>query len=217
MRTDTSQHLTPNDDIRDDPASDASTGTRKAPKNQAHATTLSHESADGSRNDFHLFPWCHAYRTMADSQNYSKLFNRGRNFEIDSAKTGSSSRSLFAVDRGLVEQDLQEMDLFLKHKTDFFERLSYQKCSPRRRRDIVDGLAEEMKNVTLSAGQNSYMHKTYPKRRNTFIAAESVFRMFLPSDFDGPTVGKYWGALYRLLIVSIGHCHATQHFKLLTN
>jgi hypothetical protein len=35
-----------------------------------------------------------------------------------------------------------------------------------------------------------------------FNAADTLFRCFLPVDFEGPTVGQYWGAVQSLVDVS---------------
>jgi hypothetical protein len=92
-----------------------------------------------------------------------------------------------------ISADLEEMNHFLGHQTNQDERRTYQACPQRKRQEILDVLAVG----TIDAGSLK------ESKIDLFNAAESVFEGFLPLHFDGPTVGKYWGALYRLLTVSV--------------
>jgi len=63
-------------------------------------------------------------------------------------------------------------------------------------------LAKDRGNITGAPGKDHKVRQTYETKVEVVNAAELLFQFFLPSRFEGPTVGKYWGALDRVLKVS---------------
>jgi hypothetical protein len=62
--------------------------------------------------------------------------------------------------------------------------------------------SQMMRNGGLRWKKSLKRQKKYEDRADLVNAAEIMFQFFLHSRFDGPTVGKYWGALFRLIAVS---------------
>lgn len=98
-----------------------------------------------------------------------------------------------------VIRDLDEIDQFLSRKTNLADRLSYQACPQLARQEVYDMLIADRKKVTDIA--EIRVRENYETKVNLVNAAELIFRFFLPSRFDGPTVRRYWGALGYILQV----------------
>jgi hypothetical protein len=94
---------------------------------------------------------------------------------------GSNIATSFTLDEMNLRADLKELHRFLQRQTSFEDRVAYKECPQQSRNDIYALL----------------------RKVEVVNKAETVFRFFLPSDFKGRTVGKFWGALHRLLVVSI--------------
>ncbi len=54
-----------------------------------------------------------------------------------------------------------------------------------------------------SAKDDGMKRRDYERRVDLVNAAVSIFDFFLPTESEGPTVLKYWGALYRMMAVSL--------------
>ncbi|KAH8819883.1 hypothetical protein F5884DRAFT_762073 [Xylogone sp. PMI_703] len=98
-----------------------------------------------------------------------------------------------------IREDLKEIDEFLTNKTNLNDRLMYKKCPSRDRLELYKLVAKERKRLTEGTSIDRSQQKRYEAMVDTLNAAELLFKLFLPSDFQGPTVEKYWGALHQIL------------------
>jgi hypothetical protein len=152
-----------------------------------HGSTQSSSTASKvtSGEGFHVFTCLDSYGTTGSAQ------------ETRSSKEaripGTSSANVY------LQEDLEEMNHFLGRQINRDERRTYQACPQRKRQEILDVLAVG----TVDAGSSEKSRKAHQRKIDLFDVAESVFQVFLPLHFDGPTVGKFWGALHRLLTVSV--------------
>lgn len=101
----------------------------------------------------------------------------------------------------LLEEDLGEIDRFLTRRTSLADQLSYRACPRATRQGVYDTLAKDTASITDAFWKDDKVRKTYETKVELVNAADLLFRFFLPSRFKGPTVGKYWGALDRVLKV----------------
>jgi hypothetical protein len=156
---------------------EASTSTLKA-----HKTP--HLSSETANCSFRVFTWL------------NKSFESSRGgVTIISPETQFSE----------ILQDLTEIDDFLEHKTDLNQKLTYRGCPSKSREEVYRLIAEDRRTIT-DAGVTEYeqtRRKQYETKVDIVNAAESLFQFFLPPNLKGPTVDKFWGALYRLLEVRV--------------
>jgi hypothetical protein len=154
------------------------------PQEQGSAQTSSTGSKEVSQSGFHVFTWLSSYGTAGPDQE-TQFSDKARILGIHSANR-------------YLQEALEEMNRFLGHETNQDERRTYRACPVRKVQEIFDVLADGTK-VAVGLEKSRVTHQT---KIDLFDAAQSVFEVFLPLHFDGPTVGKYWGALYRHLAVS---------------
>jgi len=125
---------------------------------------------------------------------------------LNAGMTDHGTKSL-NVNEEQLKEDLEETDYFLSHKTSLSERIAYKECPQISRLAVYNLLEQEGRTITGSAAKEQKKHerkrRIYERRVDIVNAAESVFQFFLPSLFEGPTVMKYWGAIHRLLVVSL--------------
>lgn len=107
------------------------------------------------------------------------------------------------INKDHVNEDLGEIDQFLAHMTKLNQRLAYQGCKNRKRQDLYNMLTKERQELNNSTGKGFKRRKSYENKVDFVNAADLMFQFFLPSNFDFPTVGKYWGALFQLMAVSV--------------
>lgn len=63
-------------------------------------------------------------------------------------------------------------------------------------------LKEEGKIKVAVLGKDRIRAQNYEDKVEIFNKADALFQFFLPPEFSGLTVDKYWGAVHRLLVVS---------------
>ena len=161
-------------------------------KDHRRPKTSSNRSSDRVKEGFHAFAWLNAY-----NESYSAS---------PDPPTVSESYISPAVENKKLDEDLKEIDDFLGHKTNLNDRLTYKDCPSRNRTELYRLLSKERKEVTAGNDTNQTQRKRYETKVDILNAAESLFQFFLPSNYQGPTVQKYWGALYRLLEACVSEC-----------
>lgn len=172
--------------IRDDAAKDASHPHADADSKQGQGTAKGQDTPKSSATQpttlasegFHIFTW------------------------LNAGKTNQGAKSL-NVDEEQLKEDLENMDHFLRNKTSLGERIAYKDCPQISRLVVYSLLEQEWKTMAGSAAKDERKRIIYECRVDIVNAAESIFQFFLPSLFEGPTVLKYWGAIHRLLVVSL--------------
>jgi hypothetical protein len=174
----------------------AATTPQNPSKKEPLVQTPSPEAV-GLDKKFHVFTW------LNEKQPTSWPTPRPTNDnETHGVTSAPSSDDSFSIDESRMKSDLKEIDYFLKHRTSFEERLVYKKCSRRTRQDVYDLMEKEEKDVANLKDHSSRKRVAFENKVELLNKAESLLQFFLPSDFDGPTVSTFWGALYVLLKVS---------------
>lgn len=155
------------------------------------------ELQDHLDHDFHVFVWLNMCDDNVATKEQVKE-SRTNTVKLDRIDTGGLQRPV----EQLLEEDLGEIDQFLTRQTSLTDRLSYRACPRVSRMEVYNMLAKHRARITGATGKDHKFREIYEKEVEVVNAAELLFRFFLPSCFEGPTVGKYWGALDRLLKVS---------------
>lgn len=120
------------------------------------------------------------------------------------------SNQTSAADRSLQSRNasasfhLRSMDEFLREKVSLLDRKEYRKAPETTLKAIRIHLANEDKNLTQDTGEGPAINqKIFEHHLNIMNSAERLFSIFLPLVFEGPCVQKFWGAIYRILKVSV--------------
>ncbi|KAI9171608.1 hypothetical protein HJFPF1_01094 [Paramyrothecium foliicola] len=79
-------------------------------------------------------------------------------------------------------------------------RSAYRKCSQASRQTVYDELAEAIKQQ-----QDDNRRRQLNILVDMFNAADDLFQLFFPASFEGPTIGKFWGAIQAMI------SHKTRH------
>jgi len=184
-----------NDDITSKPVDADAAGVGSGPQTaadsnerQASSRFLENDTpttlhmTDLSNAEFHVFTWLSASQS-----------NHGTKFPI--------------VNGAQLEDDLKEIDYFLSRKISLSERLAYRNCPGTPHSMVFSLLEEEGRAVAASmlkdAKKEERKGKMFERRVDIFNAAEAIFRFFLPLASEDPIALKFWGAIYRLLLVSV--------------
>jgi hypothetical protein len=127
---------------------------------------------------------------------------------LNTGKTDHGSKAL-TVNGKQLEADLVRMDRYLSHKTRFSERITYSDCPRISRSEVYRFIEQEGRAMATSVSEDPKKDEkrrmNYERRVDLTNAAEFIFQFFLPSEFEGPTVLEYWGAIHRILVVSRSH------------
>lgn len=129
--------------------------------------------SDSKDDKFHVFSWLESFTATDDPSSQER------------------AKSLQA--------QLQEMEDFVINETKEIDSKAYQSCQEATH---LDALAY-LEGLSPAAQKTPRFKRGFEDRVDVFNAAEIVFRFFLPLQTVGPTVGKYWGAIHRLLQVSL--------------
>ncbi|PFH60487.1 hypothetical protein XA68_10877 [Ophiocordyceps unilateralis] len=91
---------------------------------------------------------------------------------------------------------------FLLSHASFPQRRAYKSCVGASRREVLEVLASESSAVEAEADDS--MRSSHEERFDFYNSSETVFQLFLPRDFDGPTTDKYWGSVRSITMSSSG-------------
>lgn len=148
-----------------------------------------------TKYEFHVFTF------LNESQPKSwPVGMSGDSLKPDLNNPGRRSEDKLTFDEESLKGDLAEIDYFLEHEAGFRDHLMYKKCPQRRRTELYQ-LA-----LNAQMALNEDMPDTrriYEETVEILNRADIVFQFFLPSRYEGLTTGKFWGALYVSLVVSI--------------
>ncbi len=145
-------------------------------------------------------------------------------FSVFTCLDGASKSDTELIDSDVIRDHLEEVDDWLRHMTSFTDVKAYKNGGQSSRSSVRLFLEESCRKLEelevdlKSGGREDYgSEHTEELRRleaqiNTFNMADTVFRLFLPRNFDGPTVGKYWGAIKGAMDVS-GTLHPLTSLK----
>lgn len=149
---------------------------------------------------FHVFTWLNTQQPTSLTTDPEKT---GPDKEPHPAEASPK------FDEASMREDLNEIDNFLQHKLGFQERVLYRECRESSRKEIYAILEARLAHMNdQGIDYDPMQRKVYEDQVEVVNKAETMLQVFLPSDYDGPTVGKFWGALRRLFEVSwIVHFH----------
>ncbi|CZR67669.1 uncharacterized protein PAC_17568 [Phialocephala subalpina] len=164
-----------------------------APRNRSSNRSPS-PGSDVLSKDFHVFTWLNEKQPTTWP---ARSPSNEPQADIDIGEPRPDGP--FSIDQESMKADLKEIDHFLKHRTGFEERLIYKTCPPRTRTQIYELIKKDEKDVTGFKGDTLRQRKAFEDEVEILNKAESLLQFFIPSSFEGPTVGKFWGALFRLL------------------
>jgi hypothetical protein len=159
-------------------------------------------------NAFHVFIWlnlsCSNLKSVQkDLSKGEKSPSRKQKQEISDELPQEGGDIRLMANENHMKGHLGEMDHFLTRMTNLNLRLNYQGCTNRSRQDTYEMLVKEKQELNESSKTDLKRRKNYENKVDLLNAANLMFQFFLPSKIDGPTVGKYWGALFQLIAVSI--------------
>ncbi|KAF4997797.1 hypothetical protein FGRMN_3635 [Fusarium graminum] len=99
-----------------------------------------------------------------------------------------------------LEVQLDAAERFLTCETNYSDRKVYKTCKTATRSECFKYLTELSDRVENDGSDT--VRRTYEERVDVFNAADIIYTFFLPMDFDGPMVGKFWGAIRTLIELS---------------
>lgn len=102
-----------------------------------------------------------------------------------------------------LETQVREVHDFLSSKARPSDRNAYQACPEATRLETIEYLQQHR--TWTEAGKDKRQKQRMSDRIDIYNACELIFRFFMPLEFSGPTVGKFWGAVHRLVQVRPDH------------
>lgn len=114
-------------------------------------------------------------------------------------QTNRKGASAFAKS-STVKTQLDSAHMFLMQDTSYSNRSAYKNCKPGTRKEChayLDSLAS-----IVEADGTDNVRRAYEEKIDIFNTTETLYRFFLPRDFEDPTSGKFWGAIRNMLEVS---------------
>ncbi len=112
---------------------------------------------------------------------------------------GASRSDIELVNSEVIRDHLEEVDDWLRRMTSFGDAKAYKACRRSSRslvRHCLKDEGRELQDVKFHrGGYGNADQNHFENLIDIFNAADTIFQFFLPVDFEGPTVGKYWGAI----------------------
>ncbi|KAI9053978.1 hypothetical protein LZ554_002922 [Drepanopeziza brunnea f. sp. 'monogermtubi'] len=159
----------------------------KPKDHQRHKNRLNN-STERSKEEFHVFTWMNSNNEMHNVSPGITATN------VDYILPGFERQGL--------EDDLKEMDEYLSTEINLSHRLIYNAAPSKTRVELYELLSSMRKEAVSDERSTTPQIKVYEAMVDVVNAAEVLFRFFLPSNYEGTMVKKYWGAMYRLLQLS---------------
>ena len=119
---------------------------------------------------------------------------------LQAAEARSSANR--AADKALeaLKEQLTLAEKFLASQTSYNDQRAYKRCGDATIEDVYSYLVKQASQVEEKA--NDSIRVMHEERIELFNAANDIFQLFFPVTFDGPTTGKYWGAVKSLVKVT---------------
>ncbi|KAM0196791.1 hypothetical protein ACHAPI_005672 [Fusarium lateritium] len=100
-----------------------------------------------------------------------------------------------------LEVQLDAAERFLTNEATYSDRKAYESCKTGTRNECYDYLAGLASRVENDGSDN--VRRVYEERVDIFNAVDIAYTFFLPMNFNGSMVGKFWGAVRTLIELSI--------------
>ncbi|PCD45437.1 hypothetical protein AU210_000871 [Fusarium oxysporum f. sp. radicis-cucumerinum] len=101
----------------------------------------------------------------------------------------------------LLEAQLDAAETFLTCDTTYTDRKAYKTCKEATRKECYDYLVEL--SGRIEEVESDSLRRAYEEKVDVFNAADIVYSFFLPTNFQGPMVGKFWGAVRSITEVTM--------------
>lgn len=99
-----------------------------------------------------------------------------------------------------LKEQLVLAEKFLTNQASYADQRAYRSCGDATREGVYHYLVKQASQVQEKASDS--IRILHEDRLEIFNAATNMFSLFFPSDFDGPTTRKFWGAIK--LLVQVG-------------
>ncbi|KAM0262336.1 hypothetical protein ACHAQJ_001805 [Trichoderma viride] len=109
-------------------------------------------------------------------------------------KSAQSSNDAILKD---LQEQLSAAEKFLTEQTSYSAQRGYKTCGLMAREGVNDYLTNLA--ARIDEKTNDTVRRSYDERIDVFNMADMLFQLFFPLTFHGPTTGKYWGALNKLI------------------
>ncbi|KAG5754472.1 hypothetical protein H9Q70_002923 [Fusarium xylarioides] len=93
----------------------------------------------------------------------------------------------------LLEAQLDAAETFLTCDTTYTDRKAYKTCKEATRKECYDYLVELAGRI--EEAESDSLRRAYEEKLDIFNAVDIVYSFFLPTNFQGPMVGKLWGTV----------------------
>ena len=100
-----------------------------------------------------------------------------------------------------LREQLTEAEKFLTGQTSYADQRAYGSCGDTTRQDAYAYMSQQATEVETRA--NDSVRILHEERIEMLSAADDLFALYFPADFDGPTTSKFWASLKWLLNVSL--------------
>ncbi|KAF4342600.1 hypothetical protein FBEOM_3457 [Fusarium beomiforme] len=141
------------------------------------------------RSDPQILPTTHGGKGRPRSQEFAHVLALSASGIIDSEAMGTGLKPL--------EAQLDAAETFLTCNTTYADRKAYKTCKESTRKECYDYLVELSSLVEEDESDSS--QRAYEEKIDVFNAADVVYSFFLPTSFNGPMVGKFWGAVRSII------------------
>lgn len=159
-------------------------------------------SATELNHAFHVFTWLNESHSPRLS-----VHAAAENLEPQSER--ERSLHLFGLDEAAMKSDFEEVHTFLENSTSFEDRIAYHDAPASTRREIYLKLTREEEHMSTLSDVELVRRAEYEEMVQLVNRFEMMLGFFIPLNYEGPTIGKIWGALGRLIDVS--HSHSVQY------
>ncbi|KAK0392500.1 hypothetical protein NLU13_1995 [Sarocladium strictum] len=107
--------------------------------------------------------------------------------------------SITQIATNKVEDQLNSVEKFISQQCPYPDSKAYRTCEVATRTEVHQYLASMASRVNEL--DNSRIRTLYEEAIELYNYAETVFDLFLPLSFDGPTTRKFWGAVRLLTVI----------------
>lgn len=99
-----------------------------------------------------------------------------------------------------LEAQLEAAEKFITAETTYSNRKTYTSCREATKIECYLYLASLADRV--EAEGSDPVRRAYEEKIDIFNAADVIYSFFLPTEFEGPMSGKFWGAIRIMIEVS---------------
>ncbi|KAF9763786.1 hypothetical protein IL306_002999 [Fusarium sp. DS 682] len=141
------------------------------------------------RSDPQVLPTTHGGKGKSRTQGFAHVLALSARDIRDPEALGTSLKPL--------EAQLDAAETFLTCDTTYADRKAYKTCKEATRKECYDYLVELSSRV--EDDESDSLQHAYEEKIDIFNAADVVYSFFLPIGFNGPMVGKFWGAVRSII------------------